>query len=76
MSRPGGWLASPYVSEDYLQIDLAVLYSLTKIAVEGEWSDSGISESFVRYYTVNISNDGLVWRTYMENGKVKVCDFE
>jgi hypothetical protein len=35
----GGWLASPYAGEDYLQIDLAVLYSFTKIAVEGQWSE-------------------------------------
>ena len=74
VNRSGGWLASPYVSEDYLQIDLSVLYLLSKIAVEGQWSDTGRAESFVRHYTVKVSNDSLVWQDYMENGKVKVCD--
>ncbi len=68
----GGWLASPYENEDYLQIDLAVLYSFTKIAVEGEWSQSGMANKFVRKYQVMISNDSLVWHNYTENSKLKV----
>ena len=66
----GGWLADPFANQDYLQIDLAVLYSFTKIAVQGPWS--GEVNSFVRKYTVMISNDSLVWQNYTENGKVKV----
>lgn len=72
VERSGGWLASPYVSEDYLQIDLAVLYSLTAIAVEGQYRESGLPSSFVRKYTVMISNDSLVWLDYSENGTLKV----
>ena len=66
----GGWLANPFASQDYLQIDLAVLYSFTKIAVEGPWNAE--VNSFVRKYTVMMSNDTLVWQNYTENGKLKV----
>ncbi|XP_028415474.1 uncharacterized protein LOC114538489 [Dendronephthya gigantea] len=69
---PGGWLASPYVPEDYLQIDLALLYSLTAIAVEGQWRESGLPSSFVREYTVMVSNDSLVWLNYSEKGNLKI----
>ena len=69
----GGWLANPYIDEDYLQIDLAVLHSFTKIAVEGQWSENSDSTlNFVKHYTIMISNDSLVWHNYTEEGKLKV----
>ena len=69
-----GWLASPYETEDYLQIDLGVLYQITKIAVQGEWIiATELSQHFVKKYTVMFSNDSQTWSNYTENGEKRVC---
>ena len=67
-----GWLANPFVAEDYLQIDLGVLYQVAKFGVQGQWSSSRESKHFVKKYNVMFSNDSFVWSNYTEDGQNRV----
>ena len=59
------------------------LFSFTQVTFGGLFRFAGIkmqvgpaNESFVSTYRLSYSEEGLIWKEYMENGQQRVCKFK
>ncbi|KAK3754817.1 hypothetical protein QZH41_002133 [Actinostola sp. cb2023] len=69
---PYGWMSTDV--SVYLQIDLASLHHVTRVAVQGGHTATSSTLFFVKTYKLSFSNNSLDWFEYSENGIPKTIE--
>ncbi|MBI3313042.1 MAG: discoidin domain-containing protein, partial [Candidatus Omnitrophica bacterium] len=74
-SEPGLWFASSMGKDEWAEVDLGKIQSISKIVLDTIWN----GDSYVSDFTVKISKDGSTWQTItIQNGLTagKLWSFE
>lgn len=64
-----GWCARRNDRNPYLQIDLLMPHTITKVATQGA------ANNWVKNFSLGFSYDNINWFNYTVNGKLKVTAF-
>lgn len=67
----GGWCTDKEDKNQYLQVDLGRVRSVSGVATQGY-----MAEMYVSKYHLNYSTDGLTWRSYRERGESRSKVFQ
>jgi hypothetical protein len=63
------WCAESSGGGDWLQVDLGKYYNVCGIATQGK---EYRTDEWMTNYTLSVSLDGITWKEYTENNKLKV----